>query len=95
MEQGGLELHAGQTYVVRFDASSTMARNMEVTIENAAYTRYLSEIVQVTPETKSYEFELTMGQTDMTAMKFLLGRTEGSPLGAHDVTIDNVSVTVK
>lgn len=95
MEQGGLELHAGQTYVVRFDAKSTVARNMEVTIENAAYTRYLSEIVQVTPETKSYEFELTMGQTDMTAMKFLLGRTDGSPLGAHDVTIDNVSVTTK
>ncbi|WP_251139354.1 carbohydrate binding domain-containing protein [Exiguobacterium sp. s146] len=95
MEQGGLELHAGQTYVVRFDASSTVARNMEVTIENAAYTRYLSEIVQVTPEAKSYEFELTMGQTDMTALKFLLGRTDGSPIGAHDVTIDNVSVTTK
>ncbi len=95
MEQSGLELHPGQTYVVRFDASSTKARNMEVTVENAAYTRYLSEVVALGPDTKTFEFELVMPQKDMTALKFLLGRTDGSPLGAHDVTIDNVEVAVK
>ncbi|MCT4784014.1 MULTISPECIES: carbohydrate binding domain-containing protein [Exiguobacterium] len=95
MEQGGLELHPGQTYVVRFDASSTTARNMEVTVENAAYTRYLSEIIALGPDTKTFEFTLVMPQQDMTALKFLLGRTDGSPLGAHEVTIDNVEVAVK
>ncbi|MGA9466187.1 MAG: carbohydrate binding domain-containing protein [Exiguobacterium marinum] len=95
MEQGGLELQEEQTYVVQFDASSTVARSFEVTLENAGYYRYLSEVVLVTPETNTYTFEVTMPVTDMTGLKFLMGRTEGSPLGAHDITIDNVSVTLK
>jgi hypothetical protein len=95
MEQGGLELQQDQTYVVQFDASSTVARSFEVTLENAGYYRYLSEVVSVTPETNTHAFEVTMPVTDMTGLKFLMGRTEGSPLGAHDITIDNVSVTLK
>ncbi|WP_214875940.1 carbohydrate binding domain-containing protein [Exiguobacterium sp. CH10] len=95
MEQGGLELQQDQTYVVQFDASSTVARSFEVTLENAGYYRYLSEVVSVTPETNTYTFEVTMPVTDMTGLKFLMGRTEGSPLGAHNITIDNVSVTLK
>ncbi|WP_214696614.1 carbohydrate binding domain-containing protein [Exiguobacterium sp. s160] len=95
MEQGGLELQQDQTYVVQFDASSTVARSFEVTLENAGYYRYLSEVVSVTPEMNTYTFEVTMPVTDMTGLKFLMGRTEGSPLGAHDITIDNVSVTLK
>ena len=95
MEQGGLELQQDQTYVVQFDASSTVARSFEVTLENVGYYRYLSEVVSVTPETHTYTFEVTMPVTDMTGLKFLMGRTEGSPLGAHDITIDNVSVTLK
>ncbi len=95
MEQGGLELQQDQTYVIQFDASSTVARSFEVTLENAGYYRYLSEVVSLTPETNTYTFEVTMPVTDMTGLKFLMGRTEGSPLGAHDITIDNVSVTLK
>ncbi|ACQ70710.1 carbohydrate binding domain-containing protein [Exiguobacterium sp. AT1b] len=95
MEQGGLELQQDQTYIVQFDASSTVARSFEVTLENAGYYRYLSEVVSVTPETNTYTFEVTMPVTDVTGLKFLMGRTEGSPLGAHDITIDNVSVTLK
>ncbi|QUP87133.1 carbohydrate binding domain-containing protein [Exiguobacterium sp. PFWT01] len=95
IEQGGLELQQDQTYVVQFDASSTVARSFEVTLENAGYYRYLSEVVAVTPETNTYTFEVTMPVTDVTGLKFLMGRTEGSPLGAHDITIDNVSVTLK
>lgn len=95
IEQGGLELQQDQTYVVQFDASSTVARSFEVTLENVGYYRYLSEVVAVTPETNTYTFEVTMPVTDVTGLKFLMGRTEGSPLGAHDITIDNVSVTLK
>ncbi|QPI67679.1 carbohydrate binding domain-containing protein [Exiguobacterium sp. PBE] len=95
IEQGGLELQQDQTYVVQFDASSTIARSFEVTLENVGYYRYLSEVVAVTPETNTYTFEVTMPVTDVTGLKFLMGRTEGSPLGAHDITIDNVSVTLK
>ena len=95
LEQGGLELQQDQTYVVQFDASSTVARSFEVTLENVGYYRYLSEVVAVTPETNTYTFEVTMPVTDVTGLKFLMGRTEGSPLGAHDITIDNVSVTLK
>ena len=82
-------------YVVQFDASSTVARSFEVTVENAGYYRYLSEVVEVGPETKTFTLEFTMTDTDMTAMKFLMGKTAGSPIGAHDIVIDNVSITLQ
>lgn len=95
LEQGNLALAANQTYVVTFEAASSVARTMDVTVENAAYTRYLSETVAVGPEPKTFTFEMTMPQLDTAALKFLMGRTSDSPLGAHDVTIDQVDIRLK
>ncbi len=95
LEQGNLALVKGQTYQLTFKASSTVARPLEVTVENAAYTRYFSQVVAVSPTVNTYQYEFTMGQDDTAGLKFLLGKAAGSPFAAHDVTIDDVKLEVK
>ncbi|MCA1060060.1 carbohydrate binding domain-containing protein [Rossellomorea aquimaris] len=87
--QGGLKLEPGVEYTLSFDASSTVDRTMEVTVENAGYHRYLSEVVQLGGDKAHYEYTFTMPASDSTSLKFLLGKS-GSSIGAHDVEIDNV-----
>ncbi|MGM0840418.1 MAG: carbohydrate binding domain-containing protein [Bacillota bacterium] len=89
--QEGLKLESGVEYTLSFDASSSVDRAMEVTVENAGYYRYLSEVVQLTENKARYEYTFTMSANDLTSLKFLLGKA-GSPLGAHDVVIDNVEL---
>ncbi|WP_354020812.1 carbohydrate binding domain-containing protein [Exiguobacterium sp. PvP048] len=95
LEQGNLQLVKGQTYQLTFKASSTVARPLEVTVENAAYTRYFSEIFELGTEEKTYQFDFTLGQDDTAGLKFLLGKAAGSPFAAHDVTIDDVKLELK
>ncbi|WP_214767277.1 MULTISPECIES: carbohydrate binding domain-containing protein [unclassified Exiguobacterium] len=95
LEQGNLALVKGQTYQLTFKASSTVARPLEVTVENAAYTRYFSQVVELGTEAKTYQFDFTLGQDDTAGLKFLMGKAAGSPFAAHDVTIDDVKLEVK
>ncbi|MGR3763041.1 carbohydrate binding domain-containing protein [Rossellomorea sp. NS-SX7] len=90
-EQPGLELGQGLTYELSFDARSTVARNMEVTLENAGYYRYLSESIAVENNMKNYTFDFVMSANDLVSLKFLMGKFSGS----HEITIDNVVLRVK
>ncbi|WP_374055673.1 carbohydrate binding domain-containing protein [Rossellomorea sp. FM04394] len=89
--QEGLKLEPGVEYTLSFDASSTVDRTMEVTVENAGYYRYLSEVALLTGDKTRYEYTFTMPVGDSTSLKFLLGKAE-SPVDAHDVIIDNVEL---
>jgi len=95
LEQGGLDLKKGKTYELSFRASSSVARDIEVTIENAVYSRYLSEKVELGQADQTFRFELTMPQDDQTGLKFLLGKSDSSPLGAHEIKIDDVVLRLK
>nr|WP_255574582.1 carbohydrate binding domain-containing protein [Halobacillus sp. Nhm2S1] len=90
-EQAGLSLSKGAAYTLSFDAKSTLARDIEVTLENAAYTRYLSEKVSLNEDMEHYEFEFEMVKNDVTSLKFLMGQVAD----AHDIYIDNVELEVK
>ncbi|GEN52211.1 carbohydrate binding domain-containing protein [Halobacillus faecis] len=90
-EQPGLSFSKGAAYTLSFDAKSTLARDIEVTLENAAYTRYLSENVSLNEDMEHYEFEFEMVKDDVTSLKFLMGQVAD----AHDIYIDNVKVEVK
>ncbi|WP_242517693.1 carbohydrate binding domain-containing protein [Halobacillus sp. GSS1] len=90
-EQPGLVLSKGGTYTLSFDARSTIAREIEVTIENAAYTRFLSQKVSLTEDMERYEFEFEMGKDDVASLKFLMGQFADS----HDIYIDNVNLEAK
>jgi beta-glucanase (GH16 family) len=95
--QNDLVFKKGVTYIFSFDARSTKPRKMEAIIENATWTRYVNETIEVGTDTKKYEFEVIMPQSDTVNLKFLMGKTNDAvvSLGAHDIYIDNVVCQVK
>ncbi|MCM3598267.1 carbohydrate binding domain-containing protein [Metabacillus idriensis] len=95
LQQENMKLAKGAVYEVSFEARSTKPREAELTVENVQYTRFLSEKLPLADEMQTYSFEFTMPSDDIAAMKFLLGKTLGSPLGAHAIEIDNVVLKVK
>ncbi|WP_226647546.1 carbohydrate binding domain-containing protein [Mesobacillus subterraneus] len=95
LEQGNLSLAKGVVYELSFAARSTVERKAEVTVENAAYTRFLSESITLNDQMQQYTYEFTMPADDIAAFKMLLGQNASSPVGTHDVFIDNVVLKVK
>jgi len=94
--QDGLPLSKRMTYTVEFSARSTTPRQMEIDLENASYTRFFDQTVNLTNEMQRYKFEFKMTKDDTTALKFFLGKVAGEAItSAHDVYIDDVVVEVK
>ncbi|MBY6038368.1 carbohydrate binding domain-containing protein [Fictibacillus nanhaiensis] len=94
LEQGNLNLVEGLQYELRFTARSEIARDMEVTLENAQYNRYFNEKVAVGAEETNYAFTFSPSASDTMALKFLLGKSSGSPFGPHTIYLDNVELKV-
>ncbi|MDZ5711131.1 carbohydrate binding domain-containing protein [Jeotgalibacillus haloalkalitolerans] len=90
--QENLSLLPGKPYTLKFDASSTVDRKMEVTVEDAAYARSLSEVVELTADQQTYEFTFTPATQQALSLKFLLGKIAGESNDAHEVKIDNVTL---
>ncbi|TXC91376.1 family 16 glycosylhydrolase [Metabacillus litoralis] len=96
--QPELSLKQGETYIVEFDAKSTIDRKLEVALDNGApeYKRFFNEIVNLTDSYGTYSFEFEMTQDDSTNLQFMLGNVEGQAIeGSHEVFIDNVRLEVK
>ena len=94
--QNGMRFSENQTYVLEFDAKSTVDRNVEVVVENASYNRYFSDIVELTHTMETFTFEFEMNADDTVDLKYLLGKIAGSEdIGSHEVFIDNVKLEVK
>ncbi|WP_246944893.1 carbohydrate binding domain-containing protein [Bacillus pinisoli] len=94
LEQSNLKLSKGVEYIVSFDARSSALRDVEVTVENAQYARFLSEKPRFTNEMSRYSYTFTMPSDDTTSLKFLLGKNSNSPVGNHTIHIDNVVLQV-
>ncbi|CAM4093924.1 carbohydrate binding domain-containing protein [Mesobacillus thioparans] len=95
LEQGNLSLAKGVVYELSFAARSTKERNAEITVENAQYNRYFEKVISLNDEMQQYTYEFTMPADDTASLKMLLGKNDLSPLGAHEVFIDNVVLKVK
>ncbi len=98
--QEDLQLVKGQTYVIKFDARSTIARDIQVIMEfnGAPYTKYFGpKAVSLTTKMNTYTYEFTMdAATDFKAhLVFALGKVGNTPSSSHNVFIDNVSLTLK
>ncbi|WP_238653631.1 carbohydrate binding domain-containing protein [Paenibacillus piscarius] len=94
--QNNLKSAAGSDYVVEFDASASVARQISVKAENASYTPSMDKTVELTPEMQHYRFEFRQGANDMLSLKFLLGKVGGvSVPQSHDIVIDNVRFEIK
>ncbi len=94
--QDGLSLSNGITYDLEFDAHSSIARQMELDLEDSSYTRYFDQTVKLTKDDQHFKFEFTMTKDKVVALKFFLGKIAGDTVtGQHDVYIDNVIFQVK
>jgi len=95
LEQLNLSLAKGVVYELSFAARSTKERKAEVTVENAQYNRYFEKVIPLSDEMQQFTYEFTMPADDTASLKMLLGKNALSPVGAHDVFIDNVVLKVK
>jgi beta-glucanase (GH16 family) len=93
--QENMPLAKGVDYEVSFEARSTKQRDIELTVENAQYMRFLSGKIELTEQKQHYSFEFKMPTDDLAALKFLMGKSSQSPVGPHEIMIDNVVVKVK
>lgn len=95
LNQPNLPLAKGVTYVLSFDANSTLARDMAVTLEDSGYARYFSTHADLTAQQTHYEYVFRMTANRLLTLKMMLGKTLNSPSTAHTVTIDNVKLHVQ
>ncbi|WDC85130.1 carbohydrate binding domain-containing protein [Caloramator sp. mosi_1] len=98
LNQEGFKMHKGIEYVLAFDVRASESRNIEVVIDNAAYYRYFSKVVEAPAgsQMKHYEFTFKMEKDEIANLKFLLGKTDETvPYGLHNIYIDNVVLEVK
>ena len=88
----GQHVLAGETYTFSFDLSASAAREILVTAEDAAYTRYLDERLTANTDETHHSFDVTF-PADMTAdLKFQLGNLgDAAALGTHTVTLRNIT----
>ncbi|WP_152445641.1 carbohydrate binding domain-containing protein [Bacillus sp. THAF10] len=94
--QEGLKMKGGTTYLVSFDAFSSLDRNIEVVLEDSSYNRSLSELISLTTEPMTHTFEVTLDNDKQLGLKYLLGNVAGNDITneEHKVFIDNVKVEI-
>lgn len=97
LTQTGLQLQGGLDYVVSFDAKASVPRKIEVTAENASYTRFFDQMYDLTTEYQNFALEFTMPQDQEANLKFFVGLIASTTAvgSSHDVFIDNVVFQVK
>ena len=87
----GKNVRAGEQYTLSFDAEASISRDMAVTAEDSAYTRYLDERVTLGQTTQHFSFAVTFPSDMKADLKFQLGRTGDAVLPAHTVTLRNIT----
>ena len=87
----GKQLTAGSTYTLYFVASSTVPRDMLVTMEDAAYTRYMEEHIALSETPTEHSLKITANEDCKLDVKFQLGNLGGAAgLGAHKITLSDI-----
>jgi len=94
--QNEVSVSKGKTYMVSFDAHASLARDIEVIVENSGYARSLNQPVALTEDMQRYSYEFTMERDEKVQLKFLLGKPNSTTEAAvHTVYIDNVQFELK
>lgn len=85
---GKQPVETDKTYRLSFDCKSSTARTMRLTIEDSSYQRYLDELVNISPDSTHFSYDVTFPNAMNADIKFQLGCTEGADsLPAHTVQI--------
>jgi beta-glucanase (GH16 family) len=92
--QDTIKLEAGKKYVLKFDASSSVAREAWLEMNNMD-----QQVLALTPESQTFTFEFTAASTISNGkLNFLLGTNnlDGALFTKNQtVTFDNISITEK
>ena len=82
---------AGETYRLSFGASSTVEREIVVTAEDSAYTRYINEKLLIGTEKKQISYDVVFEHDMSVDIKFQLGNIGNSAsAGPHQVVISDI-----
>ncbi|KAB2861936.1 MAG: family 16 glycosylhydrolase, partial [Exiguobacterium chiriqhucha] len=92
-KQTDLQLYAKKEYLISFDASSTVPRDLEVVVQNSAFERVFEKEIAVTEKTKRFMYSFTATTEEAVELNFLLGKYGDEE--AHSVTIDQVVLEMK
>jgi beta-glucanase (GH16 family)/cytochrome c oxidase assembly protein Cox11 len=100
--QDHLQLDAGKTYTVSFEAEATEAKDIIFSVENAPdfNLKYLSaQAITLTPGAQTYTYEFTMGAAADANAKLLFQMGSNNATGPHfngqSVYLDNIKLAEK
>ncbi|MDP4089212.1 MAG: carbohydrate binding domain-containing protein, partial [Bacillota bacterium] len=97
--QTGIKLEAGKTYVIKFDARSTINKNVLLEVNKGTTGNYyVSPEIALTTSNNTYTYEFTTTEADINAkLNFLLGSNNaaGPNFAGQSVYLDNISIEEK
>ncbi len=98
VSQSGLKLETGKTYVLTFDARSTLDKSVLAEINRGGGGFHLTaQAIDLTASMQTFTHEITVtGDTDQDGrVSFLLGsqNVDGADFTAHSIFVDNVTLT--
>jgi len=83
---------AGESHKLSFTASSSLSRQINVTVEDSSYTRYLDEVITIGAEPQDFTFDVDFAADMNVDIKFLMGNTgEPRPSAPHDIELAKIS----
>lgn len=92
-KQTDLQLYANKEYLISFDASSTVPRDLELVVQNSAFKRVFEKEISVTEKTQRFTYSFTAPAEEAVELNFLLGKYADND--AHRITIDHVVLEMK
>lgn len=94
LQQKNLSLEKSKLYRLSFDASSTVSRNILISLDNfddtVTYAKYMTKTLTLTPEMRNYiiEFSMDAESDENAALTISLGNVDASPVS--DIYFDNI-----
>jgi hypothetical protein len=97
--QDHLQLEAGKTYVLQFDAASTINKTVKVEVLSGANQALLNQQdISLSGNTQTFAYEFTVNETDENAkLTFLLGSSNvpGEQFVPHRIYFDSIRLQAK
>jgi hypothetical protein len=87
----GKNVAAGVPVTLKFTADSSAARDMIVTVEDSAYTRFFEKTCHLTPGLQEYTETFTVPESMAVDLKFQLGNIgDAADCGPHTVRLYDI-----
>ncbi|MEK4660794.1 carbohydrate binding domain-containing protein [Priestia sp. FSL H7-0729] len=94
LQQGQIELDANKSYRLTFEASASSPKSMQAVLSQNVgdFVKYFEEEVQLSTETQSYSYTITMGDASDSAAVLAFGLGYPLSTGEHSINIHNIQL---